>query len=177
MELLGRGRLVSPGVEGLKVKWFTSWHPLLDEALAVLPEMETCPHELSAALMRNPSPTAKRMALVMEGHCLACMGRMPAESHPALRAPSLVRSGATPPLPAALVVARLAPDGVVEFQWGRTRRSKAGEPRGTMTNELLDELEPYVGRFPENYTLEIGGDRRWDSTVGTWHDREPATND
>jgi hypothetical protein len=31
-------------------------------------------------------------------------------------------------------------------------------------------LEPYVGRFPENYTLEIGSERRWDATAGCWVD-------
>ena len=64
MELLGRGPSFNPELEGLKIRWFSSWHPMLDEALAVLPEMETCPHELFGAIMRNPSPTAKRMGLV-----------------------------------------------------------------------------------------------------------------
>lgn len=74
-----------------------------------------------------------------------------------------------------LVIPRLARDGVVEFHWGETHRVQEGDSRGTMTNRLLDELEPYVGRFPENYTLEIGGERRWDSTTNTWQDRQVGT--
>jgi hypothetical protein len=65
---------------------------------------------------------------------------------------------------------RLARDGAVELHWGETYRAGAGEPRGTLANRLLDELEPYVGRFPENYTLEIGSERRWDATAGCWVD-------
>jgi lauroyl/myristoyl acyltransferase len=69
-----------------------------------------------------------------------------------------------------LLVMRLARDGAVELHWGETYRAEPGEPRGTLANRLLDELEPYVGRFPENYTLEIGSERRWDATAGCWVD-------
>jgi hypothetical protein len=67
MELRYGRPLFNPEIDGLKVKWFSAWHPMLDEALAVLPEMETCPHELFGEIMRNPSPTAKRMGIVTDG--------------------------------------------------------------------------------------------------------------
>lgn len=52
--------------QGLHVRYFDGWHPLLDEALSVLPEMEICPHELFRLLVRNPSPSRKRVALITE---------------------------------------------------------------------------------------------------------------
>ena len=48
----------------LSVRWFDTWHGRLDDALAVLPEMETCPHELFRLLATNPGRTHKRIALV-----------------------------------------------------------------------------------------------------------------
>jgi hypothetical protein len=52
---------------GFTVAWFDSWHPVLDEALQVLPEMANCPHELFRGLCQNPSPVRKKMALVSRG--------------------------------------------------------------------------------------------------------------
>jgi GNAT superfamily N-acetyltransferase len=51
---------------GLKVVWFDGWHPVLEEALRELPEMETCPHELFHLLIQNPGSLRKRSALVTE---------------------------------------------------------------------------------------------------------------
>lgn len=48
----------------LAVRWFESWDPSLDEALRVLPELETCPHELYRMLLKSPARTRKRIALV-----------------------------------------------------------------------------------------------------------------
>ena len=51
----------------LHVRWFRSWHPVLDGALSCLPEMPRCPHELFRLVARNPTPLVKTMALVTDG--------------------------------------------------------------------------------------------------------------
>lgn len=51
---------------GPGVRWFDRWEPALDDALAALPEMDTCPHELFRALAMNLTPAHKRIALVTE---------------------------------------------------------------------------------------------------------------
>src|SRR5690606_24957264 len=48
----------------LRVDWFDRWHPDLDAALATLPEMPMCPHELYRDLVTNRGPVEKRAALV-----------------------------------------------------------------------------------------------------------------
>ncbi|MBN1464117.1 GNAT family N-acetyltransferase [candidate division KSB1 bacterium] len=48
----------------LSVKWFDVWHSALDEALAVLPEMDGCPNELFKSLAQNGLGVTKRVALV-----------------------------------------------------------------------------------------------------------------
>ncbi len=58
-------RLRAP-YNGLRVKWFDSWHPVLDEALASLPETSACPHELYRQLVQNPGSMRKRTALITE---------------------------------------------------------------------------------------------------------------
>jgi hypothetical protein len=60
-----KDRLLAP-YNGLKVAWFDTWHPALDEALRSLPEMETCPHELFRLLTQNHSSAPKKTALVTE---------------------------------------------------------------------------------------------------------------
>jgi GNAT superfamily N-acetyltransferase len=52
---------------GLSVRWFDTWSPVLDSALATLPESQECPHEMLVALMRNPSRARKCAALVVRG--------------------------------------------------------------------------------------------------------------
>lgn len=51
----------------LRVDWFDRWHGDLDAALAMLPEMPMCPHELYRDLVTNPGPVEKRTALVTSG--------------------------------------------------------------------------------------------------------------
>jgi hypothetical protein len=64
-----------PGQHGVRVSWFKSWHPALDEALALLPESEACSHELFRLLVQNPSPARKRTALVsQDGEPVAVVG-------------------------------------------------------------------------------------------------------
>jgi hypothetical protein len=58
-----RKRLLAP-FNGLKVKWFDGWHPVFDEALKYLPEIETCPHELFRLLITNPDSAPKKTVLV-----------------------------------------------------------------------------------------------------------------
>jgi hypothetical protein len=47
------------------VHWFRAWEPSLDEALAELPELPTCPHETYRAICENPGRSSKRIALVL----------------------------------------------------------------------------------------------------------------
>jgi hypothetical protein len=53
-----------PSSNGIEVLWFDRWSPRLDEALARLPELELCPHDVYRALAQNPATTRKRLALV-----------------------------------------------------------------------------------------------------------------
>ncbi|HWO93739.1 MAG TPA: hypothetical protein VNL92_03155, partial [Dehalococcoidia bacterium] len=71
--------MISPTNESpdrrLRVRWFDAWHPELDKALATLPEMPTCPHELFRMLMQNPIGARKQTALVTEdGRPVAVVG-------------------------------------------------------------------------------------------------------
>ena len=49
---------------GYTVDWFTSWEPVLDEALASLPALRGCDHD-AIRLLCEESETPKRVALVM----------------------------------------------------------------------------------------------------------------
>ncbi|NLO27798.1 MAG: GNAT family N-acetyltransferase [Actinobacteria bacterium] len=63
----------------LRVDWFESWHPVLDEALETLPEADNCPHELYRLLAQNPTSAEKRTALVTTRGvpvAVACLRRM-----------------------------------------------------------------------------------------------------
>jgi GNAT superfamily N-acetyltransferase len=53
----------------LRVSWFDAWHPVLEQALAGLPEMDGCPHELYRTLLENRTGDRKRIALVMDRGC------------------------------------------------------------------------------------------------------------
>lgn len=63
---LARRLPLSRNRTGVSVRWYDRWEPALDDTLAALPEMDTCPHELFRALATNPTPAAKRIALVTE---------------------------------------------------------------------------------------------------------------
>jgi len=52
---------------GLRTHWFDRWGRALDDALCVLPESETCSHDLFRLLVNTPSPAQKRVALVTDG--------------------------------------------------------------------------------------------------------------
>lgn len=52
----------------LKAQWFDQWHPLLDDALATLPEMEDCPGGLYRDIFCNPGPREKRVVLLTDGN-------------------------------------------------------------------------------------------------------------
>ena len=60
---------------GLQVRVFGSWEARLDAVLRVLPESETCPHDLFRLLLQNPSAVPKRIVLVSErGEPVALVG-------------------------------------------------------------------------------------------------------
>jgi hypothetical protein len=62
-------------VSGVRVRWFDGWHPALNEALDVLPEMEMCPHAVFRAVATTQSLARKRFALVMrDGEPIAVAG-------------------------------------------------------------------------------------------------------
>ena len=50
----------------LRVVRHSDWCPELDAALATLPEMDSCPHELFRMVATNPGPAAKQTLLVIE---------------------------------------------------------------------------------------------------------------
>jgi Acetyltransferase (GNAT) domain len=50
-----------------KVKWADHWGAEYDDALAALPEMPSCSHELFRKLALNPAEVAKRFALLTRG--------------------------------------------------------------------------------------------------------------
>ena len=59
----------------LKIEWFDTWSPKLDEALEQLPRMDICSHDLYRRMIRNPGPTPKRTALVSDaGRPVAVVG-------------------------------------------------------------------------------------------------------
>jgi hypothetical protein len=39
-----------------------------------------------------------------------------------------------------------------------------------ITNEILDRIERAVGRWPGQYVLPIGGQRRWNAAACRWED-------
>ena len=52
--------------QGLRIRYFDEWHPVLDDALREFPETELCPHELFRELMQNRSSTQKITILFTE---------------------------------------------------------------------------------------------------------------
>lgn len=83
--LFGAIQNISSRVRGrrpLSVRWFNTWHADLDAALAALPEMPTCPHDLFRILMETPAPAVKRTALVMDdGEPIAVVGLRRRKQH------------------------------------------------------------------------------------------------
>ncbi len=63
VEAVSRAR--PPGGPGISVLWAEAWTPAFDEALAALPALADCPHELYRELLR-PTDAPKRHALVRE---------------------------------------------------------------------------------------------------------------
>jgi hypothetical protein len=61
-----KDKLLAP-YNNLNVRWFDNWHPVLDEALQSLPELDGAPHELFRLLVQNPGPSRKKTALISEG--------------------------------------------------------------------------------------------------------------
>jgi hypothetical protein len=56
--LFGAIQNLSSRVRGrrpLTVRWFNNWRPELDAALADLPDMPSCPHDLFRVLMQAPA--------------------------------------------------------------------------------------------------------------------------
>lgn len=51
---------------GFKLTCFNRWDPVLDEALAQLPEAAVCPHDLYRELLRLPTERGQRILLVEE---------------------------------------------------------------------------------------------------------------
>lgn len=67
-----------------------------------------------------------------------------------------------------------APDGSVVVDW-TTKIARVGDERDAMSR-LIDAIETAVGERPDEYTLDIGDDRRWDADAGCWVDAAPAAD-
>lgn len=84
----------------LRAHWFDKWHDSLDDALKLLPETETCPHDLFRLLVDNPSPARKRVALITEGDApLAVIGLRRRNFHWDLISEGILPAGMPPCLP------------------------------------------------------------------------------
>jgi len=61
-------------------------------------------------------------------------------------------------------------DETVVLDWGTPIRIAGPSPSKDLDvmNALLDRMEAAVGDRPEQYALEIGGERRWDPAGRTW---------
>ncbi|HWO93738.1 MAG TPA: GNAT family N-acetyltransferase [Dehalococcoidia bacterium] len=105
-------------MSNLQVRWFDEWHPELDEALRLLPEMETCPHELFRMLMVNRTSNRKRTALVTaRGEPLAVVGLRQKRHHWELVPPDASPEAFLPAAPEAFYPT-LAALGVDLWVWG-----------------------------------------------------------
>lgn len=89
-------------------------------------------------------------------------------------APGIGKLARLTQLPTLLAIAYFEADGELVVNWsdpipppGRKERA-ADQP---FTSALLDELELAVGRWPDQYALPIGFDRRWDPLAERWVDR------
>jgi len=90
----------------VKVRWFDEWAPVLDDALASLPELEFCKHSLFSEIARTPGPTKKRLALVTQGGepiAVACIRRRKTFWEPVLE--NCIPLSTFPTKPGALGVA------------------------------------------------------------------------
>ncbi|HEY6202667.1 MAG TPA: GNAT family N-acetyltransferase [Candidatus Limnocylindria bacterium] len=59
----------------MRVRWFDPWSSEVDAALLLLPEPESCPHDLLAELMQGPTRTRKRTAIItLRGEPVAVVG-------------------------------------------------------------------------------------------------------
>jgi Acetyltransferase (GNAT) domain len=59
----------------LSVQWFDGWNGQMEAALAAMPELPNCPHELYRRLLSEPSSVARRWAIVYErGEPVAVVG-------------------------------------------------------------------------------------------------------
>jgi lauroyl/myristoyl acyltransferase len=61
-------------------------------------------------------------------------------------------------------------DGRIVLEWGSPIRSSEKDDRTEidLMNHVVDQLEIAVGERPTQYVLDIGGDRRWNSSQKTW---------
>ncbi len=60
--------------------------------------------------------------------------------------------------------------GNIILEWGDPIRILPHEEEReiSVTNELLDRLEKAIGERPTQYVLDVGGDRRWNSSTKQW---------
>lgn len=142
-----KARLLAP-YNGLEVNWFDGWHPALDKALAELPEIETCPHDLFRLLLQNPGSAPKRIALVSERGTPVAVIPLRQLGRQYYEVPTWMIPGAVFPAKPGYLVPALEALGVeVSVAW---RRMDSPPP----SNKLLRDLKttPFrMIRFSDEY--------------------------
>lgn len=179
----------------LETRWFEAWHPVLDEALRELPEMENCPHELFRLLMASPSPIEKRSVLVCNrGRPVAVVGLRRRERHWELATRGVVAFCPMPALPEFLysALAALRVDLWVYFQNSPPpeRFARLVTPIQTYRLDCKTDLEAYwkhtglirtikrSRRLAERFTFEVDSPKSAAWTIRHWADTwkgSPAT--
>ncbi len=79
-------------------------------------------------------------------------------------------------VPIVPCVTTVSPQGGILFEWGAPIAPGSPEDVASderVTSAALDVLEVGIGRHPEQYVLEIGSSRHWNSEAGAW---EPASD-
>src|SRR5690606_32339051 len=73
--------------------------------------------------------------------------------------------------PIVLCMPRVEPDGRVVLHWKKviaTPDRRDAEADITITSLLLDEIEHAIGCRPEQYVMDILGERRWNAEQERW---------
>jgi hypothetical protein len=174
--------------DALRVEFFDAWDRALDDALAVLREMPTCPHELYRAICRNPSLPPKKLALVSENGApvaVASLRRRQRHWEPALYG---VTHDAVMPAKEGYLYAALAAlkldiwvIAAEELPLQRWIRSYFGSPRYAMAADA--DFEEYWGRSDlgrlvraarkrtADFRFEVDGEGGAAWTVERWAER------
>jgi hypothetical protein len=139
----------------LKATWYAGWHHDVGAALALLPEMATCPHKLLELLLREPTRAEKRAAVVTaDGTPVAVFGLAKRDRHwqPVGEIPDAVGAGRTEDL-----VPAMSALGAYVRIWG-------------WRHSIPDRGLMHVERIPDYFTsTETDWDTTWRELHNTPH--------